>query len=83
MHTLEDYKALLAAVRTQTGLDMMVPDDSGLVSVRPPMSPTSSRHSRRSSNSATFGATAYAATSRAPRTTPTQPCITAEERTKP
>ena len=34
MHTLEDYKALLAAVRTQTGLDMMVPDESGLVSVR-------------------------------------------------
>ena len=34
MHSLEDYKALLAAVRTQTGLDMMVPDESGLVSVR-------------------------------------------------
>ncbi len=34
MHTLEDYKALLTAVRTQTGLDMMVPDESGLVSVR-------------------------------------------------
>ena len=34
MHTLEDYKALLAEVRTQTGLDMMVPDESGLVSVR-------------------------------------------------
>ena len=34
MHTLEDYKSLLAAVRTQTGLDMMVPDESGLVSVR-------------------------------------------------
>ena len=34
MHTLEDYKALLAAVRTQTGLDMMVPDDTGLVSIR-------------------------------------------------
>ncbi len=34
MHTLEDYKSLLAAVRTQTGLDMMVPDETGLVSVR-------------------------------------------------
>ncbi len=34
MHSLEDYKAFLAAVRTQTGLDMMVPDESGLVSVR-------------------------------------------------
>ena len=34
MRTLEDYKALLAAVRSHTGLDMMVPDESGLVSVR-------------------------------------------------
>ena len=34
MHTLADYKALLAAVRTRTGLDMMVPDETGLVSVR-------------------------------------------------
>ena len=34
MHTLEDYKALLASIRTHTGLDMMVPDESGLVSVR-------------------------------------------------
>ena len=34
MHTLNDYKALLASVRTQTGLDMMVPDETGLVSVR-------------------------------------------------
>ena len=34
MHTLEDYKTLLGAVRTHTGLDMMVPDEAGLVSVR-------------------------------------------------
>ena len=34
MHTLEDYKTLLGAVRAHTGLDMMVPDESGLVSVR-------------------------------------------------
>ena len=34
MHTLKDYKSLLAAVRAQTGLDMMVPDETGLVSVR-------------------------------------------------
>ena len=34
MPTFEDYKALLSAVRAHTGLDMMVPDEAGLVSVR-------------------------------------------------
>ncbi len=34
MHTFKDYSEFLAAVRTQTGLDMMIPDESGLVSVR-------------------------------------------------
>ena len=34
MRTMDEYKAFLAAVRTNTGLDMLTPDDGGLVSVR-------------------------------------------------
>ena len=34
MRTMDEYKAFLAAVRTNTGLDMLTPDDEGLVSVR-------------------------------------------------
>ncbi len=34
MTTLEDYKRFLADVRKQTGIESLVPDDSGLVSVR-------------------------------------------------
>lgn len=34
MNTIEDYKRFLADVRKQTGLESLVPDDSGLVSVR-------------------------------------------------
>ena len=31
---MDDYRALLASLREHTGLDMMVPDETGLVSVR-------------------------------------------------
>jgi len=34
MRTMDEYKAFLAAVRKNTGLDMLTPDDGGLVSVR-------------------------------------------------
>ena len=34
MRSLDEYKAFLASVRNKTGLDMMVPDEAGLVSVR-------------------------------------------------
>ncbi len=34
MHTLEEYGAFLAEVRRLTGLDMLVPDEGGLVTVR-------------------------------------------------
>jgi hypothetical protein len=34
MDTLEEYRAFLAEVRRLTGLDMLVPDDGGLVTVR-------------------------------------------------
>ena len=34
MHTMKDYQAFLAQVRQQTGLEMLVPDEEGLVSIR-------------------------------------------------
>ncbi|MBQ3893229.1 MAG: type III secretion system chaperone [Mailhella sp.] len=34
MHTMEEYGAGLAEVRRLTGLEMLVPDDGGLVTVR-------------------------------------------------
>jgi len=34
MKTMEEYNAFLASVRSATGLDMLVPDDMGLVTVR-------------------------------------------------
>ncbi len=34
MPTLEEYKSFLAVLRKQTGLDVLTPDDSGLVSFR-------------------------------------------------
>ena len=34
MRSMEEYNAFLAAVRKDTGLDMLVPDESGLVTVR-------------------------------------------------
>ena len=34
MHTMEEYGAFLAEVRRLTGLEMLVPDDGGLVTVR-------------------------------------------------
>ena len=34
MRSMDEYKAFLAAVRKNTGLNMMIPDDGGLVSVR-------------------------------------------------
>ena len=34
MHTLEDYAKFLAEIRKNTGLDMLTPDVSGLVTVR-------------------------------------------------
>ncbi|MCR5379697.1 MAG: type III secretion system chaperone [Lentisphaeria bacterium] len=34
MATIDDYKDLLATIRKQTGLDMLVPDDDGLLSFR-------------------------------------------------
>ncbi|MBO4317424.1 MAG: type III secretion system chaperone [Mailhella sp.] len=34
MRSMEEYKAFLATVRKDTGLDMLVPDESGLVTVR-------------------------------------------------
>ena len=34
MRTMEEYRAFLAEVRKLTGLDMLVPDDGGLVTVR-------------------------------------------------
>ena len=34
MRSMEEYKEFLAAVRKDTGLDMLIPDDSGLVTVR-------------------------------------------------
>ena len=34
MRSIDEYRAFLAAVRKSTGLDMLVPDDAGLVSVR-------------------------------------------------
>ena len=34
MPTIDDYKNFLAIIRKQTGLDMLVPDDDGLLSFR-------------------------------------------------
>ncbi|MBP3730374.1 MAG: type III secretion system chaperone [Mailhella sp.] len=34
METMEEYKEFLSAVRKTTGLDMLVPDDAGLVTIR-------------------------------------------------
>ena len=34
MATIDDYKTFLETIRKQTGLDMLVPDDDGLVSFR-------------------------------------------------
>ena len=34
MPTIDDYKNFLATIRKQTGLDMLVPDDDGLLSFR-------------------------------------------------
>ena len=34
MPTIDDYKNFLATIRNQTGLDMLVPDDYGLLSFR-------------------------------------------------
>ena len=34
MPTIDDYKNFFATIRKQTGLDMLVPDDDGLVSFR-------------------------------------------------
>ncbi len=34
MLTMDEYREFLSAVRTSTGLNMLVPDDDGLVSVR-------------------------------------------------
>ena len=34
MKNMGEYQAFLAAVRSQTGLDMLVPDETGLVTVR-------------------------------------------------
>ena len=34
MPTLDEYKTFLSAIRQQTGLDSITPDESGLVSVR-------------------------------------------------
>ena len=34
MQTLDDYKTFLAAVRKETGIESLVPDDTGLVSVK-------------------------------------------------
>ena len=34
MLAMEEYTAFLGAVRSSTGLDMLVPDEDGLVSVR-------------------------------------------------
>ncbi len=34
MRTIEEYRAFIAEVRKVTGLDMLVPDEGGLVSVR-------------------------------------------------
>ena len=34
MRTMDEYKAFLAAVRKNTGLEMLTPDEGGLVSVR-------------------------------------------------
>ena len=34
MPTLDDYKNFFAAIRKQTGLDMLVPEDDGLLSFR-------------------------------------------------
>ena len=34
MKTMEEYKAFLASVREATGLDMITPDEDGLVSLR-------------------------------------------------
>ncbi len=34
MATIEDYKAFLAKIRQETGIDALTPDDTGLVTVR-------------------------------------------------
>ena len=34
MATIDDYKTFLETIRKQTGLDMLVPDDDGLLSFR-------------------------------------------------
>ena len=34
MPTIDDYKSFLETIRKQTGLDMLVPDDDGLLSFR-------------------------------------------------
>ena len=34
MATIEDYKAFLAKIRQETGIDALTPDDAGLVTVR-------------------------------------------------